>query len=213
MGRRKRQDRNTSRNTTRRVRLQLEALEDRCLLTAATGSIELEFLSRYDTGLPITNAEIVAYDPATQRLFVNNSTAGAGQDDIDIVDISDPSAPVKVAGIDFNFAGFAGSNSAAFKNGILAVAIEAAPKTDPGIVAFYNANGVFLGQIGVGALPDMLTFTPDGSRVLVANEGEPNSYGQPDSVDPEGSVSIIDLSGGVASATVTTVSFASFIGQ
>ena len=39
----------------------------------------------------------------------------------------------------------------------------------------------------------MLTYTPDGKYLLVANEGEPNSYNQPDSVDPEGSVSIIDL--------------------
>jgi hypothetical protein len=49
--------------------------------------------------------------------------------------------------------------------------------------------------------------------VLVANEGEPNSYGQANSFDPEGSVSIIDLSAGVAAATVQTAGFAAFNGQ
>ncbi|KAA5539936.1 DUF839 domain-containing protein [Roseiconus nitratireducens] len=48
----------------------------------------------------------------------------------------------------------------------------------------------------------MVTFTPDGNKVLVANEGEPD-----DGVDPEGSVSIIDVSGGVLSATVQTATF------
>jgi hypothetical protein len=52
----------------------------------------------------------------------------------------------------------------------------------------------------------------------VANEGEPNSYGQPDSVDPEGSVSIIEVSGLSPTATtltrtVHTAGFTSFNAQ
>jgi hypothetical protein len=61
----------------------------------------------------------------------------------------------------------------------------------------------------VGALPDMVTFTPDGRRLLVANEGEPNSYGLPDSVDPEGSISIITVNDG-RSPTVATAGFSAF---
>jgi catechol 2,3-dioxygenase-like lactoylglutathione lyase family enzyme len=38
-----------------------------------------------------------------------------------------------------------------------------------------RARGFYEGVLGlaVGALPDMVTFTPDGSRLLVANEATP----------------------------------------
>ncbi|MEO0971281.1 MAG: hypothetical protein AAFX80_23945, partial [Cyanobacteria bacterium J06639_18] len=71
-------------------------------------------------------------------------------------------------------------------------------------------EGEFQGSVTVGALPDMLTFTPDGNKIIVANEGEPNDdY----TVDPEGSISIVDISNGVASATVKTASFNGFDDQ
>jgi DNA-binding beta-propeller fold protein YncE len=69
-----------------------------------------------------------------------------------------------------------------------------------------------LGTDTVGALPDMVTFTSDGSHLLVANEGEPNSYNQPDSVDPEGSISVIAVSGlnPTSSSLTRSVSTADF---
>jgi predicted extracellular nuclease len=154
-----------------------------------------------------TGAEISAYDPTTRRLFVI-----AGNDKVQVLNISNPASPVLEFVVDVAPYGFA-ANSVAIANGIVAVAVESNPKTDPGKVVFFNTAGTFLNQVTVGALPDMLTFTPDGNRVIVANEGEPNSYGQPDSVDPVGSVSIVDITGGVAAATVATASFASFIGN
>ena len=57
----------------------------------------------------------------------------------------------------------------------------------------------------------MVTFTPNGRYVLVANEGEPSGYCLPgDSNDPEGSVSVIDISRGVANLTQSDVRTADF---
>ncbi|HAW74428.1 MAG TPA: alkaline phosphatase, partial [Alteromonas australica] len=93
-----------------------------------------------------------------------------------------------------------------------AVAVPADTKTDNGYVLFYNgldsSSPVFLDQVEVGALPDMVTFTPDGGKVLVANEGEPSSdY----TVDPEGSISVINiLASGEPEESASTISFTDF---
>jgi len=148
-------------------------------------------------------AEIVAYDKNTFRLFVINADAAT----VDILDITDPTNPTLFTTINTSDGG---PNSVAVKNGIVAVAVENSNTQADGFVKFYDANGVFQSQVTVGALPDMVTFTPDGKKLLVANEGEPNDDYD---VDPEGSISIVDLSGGVGSATVSTADFSAFNGM
>lgn len=136
-------------------------------------------------------AEIVAFDPATARVFVVNADAGV----VDVLDISDPTAPAKVDELE------AGGqiNSVAVHDGLVAVAVQNDPAQLPGWVELFAAGGEAVGDpIPVGALPDMLTFTPDGTKILVANEGEPDGYCA-EGVDPEGSVSIIDVATGTAS--------------
>ncbi|MEQ1516221.1 MAG: choice-of-anchor I family protein, partial [Usitatibacteraceae bacterium] len=153
-------------------------------------------------------SEITAFDPASKRLFVVNGANGT----VDVLDLSNPALPVRVGGISVAAFG-AGVNSVAVNDGLVALAIEANPKTNPGVVAFYNASDLrLLHSVTVGALPDMVTFTPDGKYLLVANEGEPNSYGLPTSVDPEGSVSVITVSRS-GTSTVATADFRAFNGQ
>ena len=101
-------------------------------------------------------------------------------------------------------------NSIAINQGLVAVAVEAEVKTDVGSIQFFNTDGVFLTSVAAGSLPDMVTFTPDGNTVLVANEGEPNNNY---TIDPEGSISIVDISGGIDGLTqahVTTIGFTAF---
>lgn len=170
-------------------------------------TIELSVLGRYQTGIFDGGAaEIVAHDAAHQRLFVVN----AADSMVDVLDIQDPAMPTKLATIDASAEG-ASANSVAVHGGLVAVAIEADDKQAPGKVVFYNVSDLNkVAAVEVGALPDMVTFTPDGTKVLVANEGEPSDdY----SNDPEGSVSIIDLRNGVASAVAVTADFQAFNGQ
>jgi hypothetical protein len=147
----------------------------------------------FDTGA----SEIAAFDPASNSVFVVNGETQT----IDILDITDPANPTLRGQIDVTQVG-ASPNSVAVFNGIVAVAIESDPPQDPGFVAFYTTDGQLLNSVMVGALPDMLTFTPDGTKVLVANEGEPASDF---SRDPDGSVSIIDISAGVEAPVITTL--------
>ena len=164
--------------------------------------ITLTAIGRYSAGPGIERAEIAAYDPATKRLFSINPTLTR----VDVLDISDPTDPVLAFAVPL-----AGRpNSVAIHKKVIAVAIENAVKTAPGFVQFFDTNGAPLSTVTVGALPDMLIFTPNGRRLLVANEGEPNSYNLPDSVDPEGSVSIIDMRVGAANLTQADVRTATF---
>ena len=150
------------------------------------------------------DSEIVAFDPGTDSLYVVNG----GSTELEVVSLALPGAPESVSTIDLSPFG-AGANSVAVRDGVVAVAVEADPKQAPGSVVFFAADGTFLASVTVGSLPDMLVFTPDGSRLLVANEGEPDGYCD-GGVDPEGSVSVIDLTGGVASLTQAAVSTATF---
>ncbi|BAT53969.1 5'-nucleotidase/2',3'-cyclic phosphodiesterase [Nostoc sp. NIES-3756] len=161
-------------------------------------------------------AEIPAFDPQSDRAFV---VAGST---VEIYSVSNTGALTAAGSLNPGFTVSADNeiipNSVAVKNGTVAVAYAIRNTTNnaqlPGRVSFFNAaDGAFLNTVEVGYLPDMLTFTPDGTKVLTANEGEPNSYGRANSFDPEGSVSIINLANGVANATVQTAGFTTFNSQ
>lgn len=165
--------------------------------TLASAQVNLKKLGTAATGIfDGAAAEIAAYDPATRRVFVTNADA----DRLDVIDIADPTKPVFLTPIAFN--GLSPNSVAALK-GMVAVALQANPSQNPGTVVRMDANGVEKARYTVGALPDMLTFTPDGKYILVANEGEPNTtYTN----DPEGSISVIE----VATGTVRTADFKAF---
>ena len=165
-------------------------------------AITLTPIGRYSAGSGGTRSEIAAYDPATRRVFAINLALLR----VDVLDISDPATPV----LEFMIPLAGAPNSVAIRDGVVAVAIENAVKTSPGFVQFFTTSGLLLSVVTVGALPDMITFTPNGKYVLVANEGEPNSYNQLTSVDPEGSVSIIDMTVGAANLTQGDVRTATF---
>jgi len=147
--------------------------------------------------------EISAYDPATKTIFTTNAEAK----EVDIIDITDLSNPQIKTAIDVTT--FGGNvNSVATKNGYLAIAVEATIKTNDGKIVIFKTNDLTtpFAQITAGALPDMVTFTPNGKYIIAANEGEPNDdY----NIDPKGSITLIE----VETQTATQIFFDSFNNQ
>ena len=176
------------------------------LAPVADENITLNFVSRYTVDNPNGAdgiAEITAYDPDSKRLF-SISTA---LQQVDIIDFSNPANPTQVQTIGTAAYG-PGLTSIAVRNGIVAISVTGPNnEQENGSVIFLNTDGVFQKQVTVGALPDMIAFTPDGNYVLTANEGQPNNaYNN----DPEGTVSLIDISGGINNLTQANVQLIDF---
>lgn len=168
-------------------------------------SITLNYLGRYSANIfGASAAEIPAFDPVNQRIFIVNAQKGA----VDVLNAADPANPVLLQELTVeSITEGAVVNSIAYKGGYLAVAVEAPTKTDNGWVALFDATSLeMLGYEQVGAQPDMVTFTPDGQYVLTANEGEPSTDYQ---IDPVGSISILGVSEGQL-VEVRTAGFSAF---
>lgn len=149
-------------------------------------------------------AEITTYDAQTKKLFaVNNGSVNK----IDVIDIANPAAASLIHSINLTtYGGYV--NSVDVNNGKLAAAIESTNKQAAGKVVVFNTTTYAEEKvITVGALPDMVVYSPDGKYIFTANEGEPDA---PYTNDPEGTVSIISVESGYS---VTNLSFASFASQ
>ena len=187
----------------------------------ATRGVELAVIGRASLEAEGA-AEIVQFDVATGTIYVTNSDSNT----VALIDISDlgdtaldspitelnltvsaeVTLPADVDGVALD-----GLTSIALSGDLLAVAVPADAKADNGYVLFYSGvSGIaptFLKAVEVGNLPDMVTFTPDGSKVLVANEGEP---GGDYTIDPEGSVAVISVTDGVPADTATLLDFTAY---
>ncbi len=171
-------------------------------------------------------AEIVTYQRAKGWVYaINSSTKPAT---IEVIDVNSMDASALIADSEgiinntnlevaftiklddaagANLSGDANSIALDDNNQLLAVAVDSGTTGVAGHVAFYDVSGaapVFVKNVEVGYLPDSLAFAPDGSKVVVANEGEPaKDY----SVDPEGTISIIEINNGVPANTDINLNF------
>jgi len=164
-------------------------------------------------------AEINAYDATGKRIYVVNPTDGV----LDVIDAANPSAPVDVGSVFIVTACQAamgaacpvllGSepNSVAIYGNLMAVAVANAVRTNNGHAVIFELQGVntprFIAAVEVGALPDMIAFSEDGKYILTANEGEPNTTY---TIDPPGTVSVIEVARLGTSNAVRHVDFGRF---
>jgi len=160
---------------------------------ASMGSGLLELIGRSTSAM---GSEISAFHPASKKGFVVG-----GSNLIEVLDLADPRLPVIVDTLTVS----GDLQSVSVHGDLLAAAVAGATAQDSGeIVLFDLTNLSQLASYGVGALPDMVTFSPDGQYVVSACEGEPSAdY----TIDPEGKVAVIDLAAGATHGVVTLVGF------
>jgi hypothetical protein len=151
-----------------------------------------------------------------------------GDAEMYVVDASDPTAPSLLETVSLDGAS---QSVAVNSDGVVAVAVGidgslAAPYSsvtyhDSGKVQLFqrvDGSTQSLASLTVGALPDSLAFSPDGTQIVSANEGEPNTFYGKDPIsgvqissDPPGTISIIDVdTSDYAASVVTTLGFESF---
>ncbi|MEZ8628364.1 choice-of-anchor I family protein [Vibrio splendidus] len=190
--------------------LQCQSIEQPSVSNAEVSGISLVGRSIADAPFDTSAAEIVSYDSCTDKLYVVNAQAQK----VDVLSMNSDSAPASEGSIDLQSAAVASgidigaANSVSTHQGLVAVAVENADKQQNGIIALYRSDTLdLITTYTAGALPDMVSFSKDGRYIASANEGEPNAdY----SIDPEGSVTLVDLTNGPLKATVTQIDFNAF---
>ena len=192
--------------------------------TNANSALNINLIGRavLNAQSPEGAAEIVAYQASKKWIYAINSSGDEAVVNIIPADTFDTAALVKdnegivtatnlasaiTLSLNENTPGDANSIAIDANNQLLAVAMAATSVGEAGQIAFYNISGdtpVFIKNVTVGALPDMVAFSHDGAKVVVANEGEPNGdY----SIDPEGTISIIDINNGTIADTALSINF------
>ena len=165
--------------------------------------LDLNKIGSYISGISNPDgsvAEIVSYDVVENKAWVVNGATGM----LDILDlnnmedgaISATSLDIKALAAEVKpgfIYGDMTSVSVCADLRLVAVALQAEDYDAAGYVGILNTDGEMLAMIEAGFQPDMVTFTPDGSKILVANEGEPRNGYDEDITDPVGSVTIIWL--------------------
>ncbi|GGH48739.1 choice-of-anchor I family protein [Microbacterium album] len=151
----------------------------------ADARLSLTPISTFETGVfDESAAEIVAFHG--NRLFVVNAQEGA----VTVLGIGESAEMTEL----YKITSEGVANSVAVReDGLGVIAFENENKTANGHLLFFDATtetATVLGQVEVGALPDMVTFSPDGAYAVVANEGEPS---EDFTRDPEGSIGVVSL--------------------
>ncbi len=134
-------------------------------------------------------AEITAFSQRSNRAFVVS-----GGETLDVVRYKNFKNPKLLESLSLQ----GSANSVAVNDDGLVAVATAAGRNNRGRIEFFQIRKDrsirSKGSVRVGNLPDSIAFTPDGRKLVVANEGEPNPfYGTEDGRDPAGSISILRI--------------------
>ena len=173
---------------------------------------------------PEGSAEIVDFQKSKNWIYAINSSVSPAV--VEIIDASTIEANILTSdaegivnntnltvaitldlSVTANLSGDANSIAIDNNNELLAVAVSSGVPGVNGHIAFYDISGAtpsFIKNVEVGDLPDNVVFTHDGTKALVANEGEPSKDYV---IDPEGTISIINIIDSMPEDSATSLNF------
>jgi 2',3'-cyclic-nucleotide 2'-phosphodiesterase (5'-nucleotidase family) len=164
------------------------------------GSVQFSVTNTGLTGGAAGSAESILHDAARNLLFVlGPNGVDALNADTGALAFSLAKSLVQVPGGGASMS-LGSGNSIALSGNTLAVSFDGPTAGSGGAVALFDvtsdgSGATWRATASVGAVPDMLVFTPDGSSILAAIEGEPASgY----TVDPAGGLALINASTGAS---------------
>ena len=203
--------------------------------TTLESTPQATLVGRYAQNVGAGISEIVAYHAESQSVFitVDSTNTPASFQRISLRNMSSTAlanattasnlegGAVTAVSAHVNDSGFTagGVQTLAISGNLLAIAVQATPKTANGVVAFYRldaqGNTTYIKKVTVGSLPDGMAFTPDGSKLVVANEGEIDGkknfvLAGDKSNDPLGTISIIEIANGTPADTARSLDFTAF---
>ncbi len=185
------------------------------LVSAAPALAQLDMSYVGQMNLP-GGGEIVAYTANNYTLATTYFTGSSGTQGVSLYNFNGAAttarATVDLSGV-FGAANTYSVSSVALdplgRGFGVATVIPTANTTTIGKLAFFNYNtGAVLHTVAVGYHPDSVSFARDGSRIVIANEGEANAgtSSANDGTDAGGSISTISLNGITQFSQVNSVS-------
>lgn len=194
------------------------------LLLAASSANAITLLNAYVEG-NVTRAggsEILSYTTQDNTLLSTVANAGASAFGVQIMTLSSSATLSERAYIDYSATFGATANISSISSVAadpanrgfgVATLIPTANTSTAGKIAFFDLTSGFSGgsrtlvTLDVGFHPDSVTFSADGSKLIVVNEGEFNaSVANPSSTgNAPGSISVIDLASITSTAQIAAL--------
>lgn len=171
----------------------------------ATGAAHAQFGTLIDS-VSTSAAEIGAFDPVTGKYFVTDGSNGLFTTVIDANAEFGATVPLPFANPFAGGVGIDAISSVAIDplgRGFGVATLIPDDRTNTGkLVAFDTATNAILGTFDTSFHPDNVVFSPDGSKILIANEGDweadededGSGYLGTNAADTPGSISIFNIS-------------------
>lgn len=193
----------TTEATESQYKLSVDARYDSGIVNGDGGTTEIIAYNKHNNAVYIVNGETKKVEAVSLNYNEANAMNLKPFFSVDIADL--------IATVDPNFVyGDLPSIAVHPNENVIVAAVQADDYTKEGYAIFLTGDGKLISIVKTGVQPDNITFSPDGKKVLTANEGEPREgYGE-GLVDPQGTVSVIDVANGYDNLKSTNITFEAF---